>query len=329
MLADALGGGLGGARHDRHSWTSSATRSSNGCRRRCPAPRRRRSATTSEDFDAEDWWFRCPFELDPARAAEPAVLELGGVATISEVFLNGVLVLESDSMWREHTVDVTGRLRTVNELVIACRALAPLLTKRRRPAARWRTRVVNNGNLRWFRTMVFGRSPGFAAHPAAVGPWRPVRLRRPTPGGIDHVRVTTSVNGDECVVRVRVACHEGHPKVTVEACGQRALLREAGPGLLEAELAVGHAQRWWPHTHGTPALHQVVVRVGDETVATRRVGFRTLEYPQDIVQEGLRSRSTVCRCSSAVRSGRPRIWSRWPRRSETCGSCWSASATRA
>lgn len=240
------------------------------------------------DFDAEDWWFRCPFALEPARAAEPAVLELGGVATIAEVFLNGVLVLESDSMWREHTVDVTGRLRTANELVIACRALAPLLTKRRRPAARWRTRVVNNGNLRWFRTMVFGRSPGFAAHPAAVGPWRPVRLRRPTPGGIDNVRVTTSVNGDECVVRVRVACHAGYPEVTAEACGQRALLREAGPGVLEAELAVGRPQRWWPHTHGTPALHQVVVRVGDETVATRRVGFRTVEYPQDIVQEGLK-----------------------------------------
>lgn len=239
------------------------------------------------DFDAEDWWFRCSFTLEPERVAEPVVLELGGIATVSEVFLNGTLLLESGSMWREHAVDVTGQLRADNELVIACRALAPLLTKRRRPAARWRTRVVNNGNLRWFRTMVFGRSPGFAPHPAAVGPWRPVRLRPPTPGGLDAVRVTTSVAGENCVVRVRAHCQEGDPEVTVEACGARARLGESTPGVLEAELPLGHVQRWWPHTHGRPTLHEVIVRAGDETVAARRVGFRTLEYPEDIVGDGL------------------------------------------
>ena len=114
------------------------------------------------DFDAEDWWFRCSFAVDPEHTDEPMALELDGIATVSEVYLNGALILESSSMWREHRVDVTGTLRADNELVIACRALAPLLAKRRRPAARWRTRVVNHGNLRWFRTMVFGRSPGFA-----------------------------------------------------------------------------------------------------------------------------------------------------------------------
>ena len=131
------------------------------------------------DFDADDWWFRCSFALEPARAAEPMVLELDGIATVSEVYLNQTLILQSSSMWREHAIDVTGNLGSDNELVIACRALAPLLAKRRRPAARWRTRVVNHGNLRWFRTMVFGRSPGFAPSPAPVGPWRPVRLRSP------------------------------------------------------------------------------------------------------------------------------------------------------
>ena len=53
--------------------------------------------------------------------------------------------------------------------MIGCRALAPLLAARRRPSARWRTRVVNAGNLRWYRTMVFGRSPGFAPGPGAGG----------------------------------------------------------------------------------------------------------------------------------------------------------------
>ena len=126
------------------------------------------------DYDAQDWWFRCAFAVPPQLGGGPVVLELDGIATVSETYFNRHLVLRSESMWREHAVDVGELTEVENELVIVCRALAPLLTKRRRPAARWRTRVVNNGNLRWYRTMVFGRSPGFAPAPAAVGPWRPV-----------------------------------------------------------------------------------------------------------------------------------------------------------
>ena len=131
------------------------------------------------DFDAEDWWFRTSFEAEPALApGEQVRLCLDGIATVAEVFLNGELVLESDSMFAAHALDVGGRLSASNELAIRCRALAPLLGVRRRPRARWRTRLVADGNLRFFRTMLLGRCPGIAPGPAAVGPWRPVRLER-------------------------------------------------------------------------------------------------------------------------------------------------------
>jgi beta-mannosidase len=106
------------------------------------------------------------------------LLRLEGIATIAKVYLNGELVLESDSMFASHALDVSGRLRRHNELVIHCLALGPLLRERRRPRARWRTRLVSEGNLRFFRTMLLGRTPGFAPGPAAVGPWRGVHLER-------------------------------------------------------------------------------------------------------------------------------------------------------
>ena len=69
-------------------------------------------------------------------------------------------------------------LEADNVLAICCRALAP--PARRAPPARGRAgerawSIVDN--LRWYRTMVFGRSPGFASGPATVGPWRAIRLR--------------------------------------------------------------------------------------------------------------------------------------------------------
>jgi beta-mannosidase len=230
------------------------------------------------DFDAEDWWFRCRFAADEASAETE--LRLGGIATVAEVYLNGMLVLESESMFAAHRVDVTGRLGAENELVIACRALAPLLARRRRPSARWRTRVVNAGNLRWYRTMMFGRSPGFAPGPAPVGPWRPVSLAAPDP--LASLRVRARVVGSDGIVTLTMppagALREG---CEVRIAGARAALSA------ETELVVPGAALWWPHTHGDPVLHDLEVARDGTALARRRVGFRALGWAQDIPRDGL------------------------------------------
>ena len=236
------------------------------------------------DYDAEDWWFRCGFAVPAALVGGPLVLELDGIATVSETYFNGHLVLRSESMWREHAVDVGELAAADNQLVIVCRALAPLTAKRRRPAARWRTRVVNNGNLRWYRTMVFGRSPGFAPAPAAVGPWRPVRLGPPSL--LAEIAVTTRLDGSTGIVRVSATAADT-VRANVVVGDADAPLRQTGDGRLQAELRLDDVARWWPHTHGEPALHELAISVDDETVAVRRIGFRTLWFPADIPSDGL------------------------------------------
>ena len=93
------------------------------------------------------------------------MLCLGGLATLAEVFLNGELVLRSESMFARHAIDIGALVRGRNELSIRCRALVPELAVQRRPRARWRTRLVADNNLRWFRTMLLGRIPGVLARP--------------------------------------------------------------------------------------------------------------------------------------------------------------------
>ncbi|MBA3866480.1 MAG: hypothetical protein H0X42_09085, partial [Solirubrobacterales bacterium] len=63
------------------------------------------------DLDAEDWWFRTEFRAAPAAPGEEVLLRLGGIATVAEVFLNGELLLESDSMFAAHAVAVGALLR--------------------------------------------------------------------------------------------------------------------------------------------------------------------------------------------------------------------------
>ena len=253
---------------------------------RVPATAAAAVGADGRDFDAEDWWFRTRFPAPDRPEGGPLMLQLGGLATVAEVYLNGELLLRSNSMWEEHELDVTSLVGADNELAIACRALRPLLAERRRPRPRWRTRVVDDDALRWFRTMVFGRSPGFASGPAAVGPWRGVALIGVPPDGLDAISVRTRLDGSDGIVTVR-ARQRGTPGESAVRVGdQRVTLAPEGSSLT-AELRVPDPALWWPHTHGDPTLHELTVEVDGKRVETRRVGFRELQFAADIPQNGL------------------------------------------
>jgi beta-mannosidase len=239
------------------------------------------------DFDSEDWWFRTRFTTSGPAAGEQVWLELDGIATLSEVYLNGHRVLTSTSMWADHSIEVTDLLRAENTLVIACRALAPALRVRRRPGARWRTRVVNDGALRWHRTMIFGRSPGFAPGPAAVGPWRPIRLVRRVGAWLGSISVRPRLEGSDGHLQLRTQVHGPAQSVQAQVAGHQLTLSPAGDDWFAGEVHLPGVEPWWPHTHGRPALHELTVQIDGERAVTRQVGFRSLAWAPDVREAGL------------------------------------------
>src|SRR4051812_15732745 len=79
------------------------------------------------DADQHEFEFRTRFNAEPAAAGEQVLLRFGGLATITEVDLNGDRIVECESMWLEHEVDVGSLLRDDNELVIRVLPLGPRL----------------------------------------------------------------------------------------------------------------------------------------------------------------------------------------------------------
>ena len=235
-------------------------------------------------FDAEDWWFRISFEAEPPKADEECWLCLDGLATVADAWLNGTQILSASGMFTAHELNVGTLLRGQNTLAIRFRALDSLLAVKR-PRPRWRAPMVSHQQLRWFRTTLLGRTPGWSPPAAAVGPWRPVRLERRRLVHLGGLTLRTSVDGS-VDVGVDVSAIGDRPVTEVVltlARGARteriALTRTTGDRFT-ASGRIHDVEVWWPHTHGEPALYDAVLRVrcgGDDvSVPVGGVGFRTI-----------------------------------------------------
>jgi len=242
----------------------------------------------ARSFDAHDWWYRCRFDAAQPGPRRAAVLMLGGLATIADAWVNGVHVLSSENMFHSHTVDVSGVLRGSNEILIRCSSLATRL-RAQRPRPRWRTALVEQQKLRWFRTTLLGRMPGWSPPVEAVGPWRSVVLEEREGLSVDDASLRTHLEGADGVVdvslRVRVlgAGSPAGASIQVGDASEALACAEVDRGVfsLHGRLRLPGVATWWPRTHGPQPLYPAAVVVHtagiEGVIDLGKVGFRTLE----------------------------------------------------
>ncbi len=262
-------------------------------------------AITEARIDEHDWWFRTRFASTQLADGEEAFLVLDGIATVAEVYLNGALVLREDSMFVRSQIDVSAQLARENELVICCRALAPLLAESRRPRQRWRQRVVADATLRFYRTMLIGRAAGFAPGPPVIGPWRAVRIERRRRVAVDAIELRPRIEDGTGLLAVAIELRPLAARAveTVEvllsdgASELRAVLecQQSATGVsARGEVQVPEVARWWPHTHGDPVLYSVQILVSGAgtqvAIDAGRVGFRDLGGGEELEERGLQLR---------------------------------------
>jgi beta-mannosidase len=238
------------------------------------------------DLDAQEWWYRCRFHAERG----PHVLRFQGLATLADVFIDGDHVLSSSSMFLENEVRRT--VGPESEIWIRFRSLEAFLAEKR-PRPRYKTRLVSHQQLRWVRTTLLGRMPGFAPRLAPVGPFRPVLLERMSAVRIVSAHVTTTLDGRDGLVHV-AAVADVETGVVPDSCSlvvgsERARLecRAIGPGrfALQGTARIRDVGIFWPHTHGQqplyPAHLSVVTRSGETSAGLGRLGFRTIEILND------------------------------------------------
>ncbi len=227
-------------------------------------------------FDAEDWWFRLSFDVQAYNPEDKVVLGFDGLATLAEVWLNGVHLLSSSNMFLQHQVQISPYLRAqTNELVIVFRSLDHYLAPRR-PRPRWRVPMLVQQQLRWVRTTLLGRMPGWSTT-EIVGAWRDIWIECRQAITLKSLSLRPTVEGTSGKLAIRcgfdclptdvlrvilILTRHGQP-IEIE-------LKPVG-GLFIAESILADVALWWPHTHGKPALYKAVLQVN--TAHSKQVSF--------------------------------------------------------
>ncbi|MCC0804643.1 glycoside hydrolase family 2 protein [Methylobacterium sp. W2] len=213
-------------------------------------------------------------------------LRFEGLATIAEIWIDGVLAGTSRSMLlaQEVEADLSGE----TEIALCFRSLSAELARPHK-RGRWRPLLATPGSLRHIRTSLLGFMPGWCPSIDSVGPYRPVTRKGLRGDDVDiaSVDLRTALNGGTGRLTVRIELDGVAEGPAFLICdGREVALRQVAPGGFEGELLLPDIAPWWPHTHGEPRLHAVEADIAGRRLDLGRVGFRTLALTRPF-EEGL------------------------------------------
>jgi beta-mannosidase len=247
---------------------------------------RDRSVEPVRDFDSDDWWYRCTLTAPSTDSHE--VLRFEGLATIADVWIDGEHRLRANNMFSEHEIPLARRAGTASKIDIRFRSLTKAL-ELRRPRPRWRSQIVAQQQLRWFRTTLLGRIAAWSPPVAPVGPWRPVTRESRSRLTVDSADVRPRVERDDGIVEasLRLRAMDGAliegASIEVGVHRERLEVERGADGVVSARgtARVPSVARWWPHTHGAQPLYRTRVIAhtsrGDVCVDLGNTGFRSLD----------------------------------------------------
>lgn len=251
------------------------------------------------DFDALDWWYKLNFDL-PKHQNDLVILGFDGLATLCEVWLNGELILRSSNMFQAHQLQIGQKLSAnSNELVMVFRSLNKKLEKRL-PRPRWRSPMMAHQQLRWIRTTVLGRTPGWSPPHPLVGPWRSLWLQQRPLIAISSLHIHTKVSDTTGIIDIHCQI-EGFDQYAspvnqrVELALENNLqhwiisLESTDCASFSASYQLDKIKLWWPHSHGDANLYSAKLRVITELETETNtiefelgaLGFRTIQVDRE------------------------------------------------
>ncbi|MCF6193192.1 MAG: hypothetical protein L3J46_02530 [Kangiellaceae bacterium] len=246
-------------------------------------------------YDDFDWWYTLVLDSNNSYLSSldfsNTTLCFDGLATLTEVWLNDKLLLKTENMFRSYKVPIT-TLKLGDRLSVVFRSTANFL-KIKRPRPKWKTKLVDNQQLRWLRTCVLGRSSFWTPPITAIGPWKSIYLQSPRQYVIESCRITTHVNEELPhlsidIVGTSLLPMDSSTDATIKINGHKhplPIIIQDDKFSISEQLDLDGLDLWWPHTHGEPSLYNYEITVGTQdnliNIKSGRIGFKHSQWIAD------------------------------------------------
>ena len=257
----------------------------------------------------EDWMYRTSFVVDEQQLSrDAAVLELDGLDTYADVFLNGALILRSDNMFVGHKIEVKPVLRKgVNRLLVRFRS--PVKEVLPQLQTNGFDYPASNDHSPW-RTSVYTRKAPYSygwdwgIRLATCGIWRPVRLVfsdvariedyyvcqdavTQAKADVDNRLEINNVTSNTVSALLKVDYHYSDSD-TKEIRKQIEL--RPGANTVSLPVSIENPHLWMPNGWGEPSLYKFTASLSVDGVEIakqeRNVGLRTVRVVMDDDEHG-------------------------------------------
>lgn len=252
----------------------------------------------------EDWMYRTSFVVDEQQLSrDAAVLELDGLDTYADVFLNGALILRSDNMFVGHKVQVKPVLRKgVNRLLVRFRS--PVKEVLPQLQTNGFDYPASNDHSPW-RTSVYTRKTPYSygwdwgIRLATCGIWRPVRLVFSDVARIEDYYVCQDVvtqakadvdnrleinNVTSSTVSALLKVDYHYSDSDTKEIRKQIELRP-GANTVSLPVSIENPHLWMPNGWGEPSLYKFTASLSVDGVEIakqeRNVGLRTVRVVMD------------------------------------------------
>lgn len=257
----------------------------------------------------EDWMYRTSFVVDEQQLSrDAAVLELDGLDTYADVFLNGALILRSDNMFVGHKIEVKPVFRKgVNQLLVRFRS--PVKEVLPQLQTNGFDYPASNDHSPW-RTSVYTRKAPYSygwdwgIRLATCGIWRPVRLVfsdvariedyyvcqdavTQAKADVDNRLEINNVTSNTVSALLKVDYHYSDSD-TKEIKKQIEL--RPGANTVSLPVSIEKPHLWMPNGWGEPSLYKFTASLSVDGVEIakqeRNVGLRTVRVVMDDDEHG-------------------------------------------
>ncbi len=257
----------------------------------------------------EDWMYRTSFVVDEQQLSrDAAVLEMDGLDTYADVFLNGALILRSDNMFVGHKIEVKPVLRKgVNRLLVRFRS--PVKEVLPQLQTNGFDYPASNDHSPW-RTSVYTRKAPYSygwdwgIRLATCGIWRPVRLVFSDVARIEDYYVCQEVvtqakadvdnrleinNVTSSTVSALLKVNYHYSDSDTKEIRKQIELRP-GANTVSLPVSIENPHLWMPNGWGEPSLYKFTASLSVDGVEIakqeRNVGLRTVRVVMDDDEHG-------------------------------------------